>query len=157
MMQNKLLATLPLVGALMLAQHAQADTTINFSFSGGGVSGSGTLAYDSNPLDADPISGGNPITHITGTFSDTNIGISGANIVGLVPSTGNATPPAGTSPYPVAMSYFFCGGRHIRAGAAASSIPFLRQPVLPGWSPDRVCGLPGRWRCSRHIWSVVQH
>ena len=93
-----------LVAALAIAKPALADVTVDFHFSGGGINTSGTLTYD--PSMADAISGGFAVTGITGVFSDSNIGITNDPISGLVASTGNAT-PAGTAPFPTAMSYFF--------------------------------------------------
>jgi hypothetical protein len=103
-MKIRILAALPLLAAFAFTQQAKADVKVDFSFSGDGVSASGVLTYD--PTLIDPISGGAAITGISGIFSDSNIGISDATITGLFPSTGNAG-PAGTSPFPTAMSYYF--------------------------------------------------
>jgi hypothetical protein len=67
---------LGLAAALAITPAAVADQ-FNFSFNGGGVSTSGTLwaSPSSTP-------GTDQITNITGTFSDTNVGVSGA-ITGL--------------------------------------------------------------------------
>ena len=144
MMRNKILAALPLVGALMLTQQAQADTTINFSFSGGGVSASGALTYD--PSSSDGISGGNPITSISGVFSDSTLGLSDVAITGLVPPTNPNTAPArlaGTSPYPVAMRYFFVAGGIFAPGQPVA--PFLSYDNLyyPNGAPVVCVGYPG--------------
>jgi hypothetical protein len=71
-----------------------------FTFNGGAFSGSGTLAFgpDVSPPDPNPLcgqagqnacrsdpAGADAITSITGTFSDSNLGISNAAITGLVP------------------------------------------------------------------------
>ena len=103
-MRRGLIAATSLFAALALTGQARAAVTVPFHFFGGGINAWGTLTYD--PSNADPISGGDAITAITGFFSDSNIGLRDVAITGLVPSTGNAT-PAGTSPYPEAMSYFF--------------------------------------------------
>jgi hypothetical protein len=97
-MRRKILTILPLVGALTFAQHAQANT-VSFWFTGPGVSAHGTLTYSPTPGGADPITG------ITGVFSDSNTGLNGkpdivnATITGLyainpvVPLPVNVTAP----------------------------------------------------------------
>ena len=92
---------LPALASLLVAAcglEARADVT-NFSFSGPGVSGSGTLTYTPNA------SGTGTITGITGTFTDTNTGLNSKplivsqNITGLlainpvVPLPANVTAP----------------------------------------------------------------
>jgi hypothetical protein len=108
MIRRKILATLPLIGALTVAQHAHAST-VNFFLSGdGNVTASGTLTIgpDSfanstfgtpanlqqvSPLDMPPSWQGlyDPlnalaITGVTGTFSDKALGITDATITGLI-------------------------------------------------------------------------
>jgi hypothetical protein len=87
-----------LIASLMLAvgfsQTAKADTTYDYSFSGSGISASGMFTVSTTPTLA-----GYMITGITGTFSDTNNGFSGA-ITGLElappPTLNPPSDPAGT-------------------------------------------------------------
>lgn len=98
-MKKFLFAISALVGATAFGSVSHAATTV-FSFSGGPFSGSGTLTYapDVSPPDPNPLCGqpgqnacrADPpgafaITDISGTFSDSNLGISNATITGLVP------------------------------------------------------------------------
>lgn len=71
------IATLALVTAVALAPAAIADQ-LSFSFNGNGVSTSGSFTYTPSAT----VPGGEEITSITGTFSDSNVGVSGA-ITGL--------------------------------------------------------------------------
>jgi hypothetical protein len=64
-----------------MAPAARADS-YNFSFSGGGLSGSGVLTYSNAAVSGVP--GAYQVTGITGTFSDTNAGLVNAAITGLV-------------------------------------------------------------------------
>jgi len=70
---------------------ARADS-FNFSFNGGGLSASGVLTVSNIPVPNVP--GAFQITGITGTFSDSNFGISNAAITGIqatsLPSPVNA-------------------------------------------------------------------
>jgi hypothetical protein len=70
------IAALALAASVALASAAMADE-FNFSFNGGGISASGT--FNVSPTST---AGVDEITSITGTFSDTNVGVSGA-ITGL--------------------------------------------------------------------------
>ncbi|HEY2750219.1 PEP-CTERM sorting domain-containing protein [Phenylobacterium sp.] len=98
-MKSLLIAVGALLAASVSGLPAQAATAI-FSFSGGAFSGSGvfTITPNVSPPDPNPLCGtaGNnacradppgawAITGVTGTFSDTNLGISNAAITGLVP------------------------------------------------------------------------
>ncbi len=69
--------------AVAIAPLASA-ATIEFTFNGGGITSSGTLTFVPAPDDTSGVStpGTNEITGITGTFTDSNDGISGA-ITGL--------------------------------------------------------------------------
>lgn len=77
-MKGRRLAVLVLAAALGLASAAMAEE-INFSFSGGGITASGTFNVSQSST-----AGADHITGISGTFSDTNVGVSGA-ITGLYP------------------------------------------------------------------------
>jgi PEP-CTERM motif len=69
--------------AVALTPAARADS-FTFAFNGGGMSGSGVLTVSNTPVPGVP--GGRQITGITGTFSDSNLGISNAAILGVVPA-----------------------------------------------------------------------
>ncbi len=94
MIRNQV-ATATLIVAATLACQAHASDYL-FNFSGSGVTGSVDLTYSPNPNTGvlpgtspnpvDPI-GSYIVTGITGTFWDTNIGISNASITGIVLSS----------------------------------------------------------------------
>lgn len=83
-MNHSILAAASCIGVALLAASAKAGT-VNFTLSGSGVSGQGTLTFTPGPGGADAITG------ITGVFSDANAGLNGepaivnAAITGLVP------------------------------------------------------------------------
>jgi hypothetical protein len=85
---------------LAIASLARAGT-VNFSFTGGGITSSGTLTFVSAPDGTSGVStpGTSEITGITGTFTDMNDGVSGS-ITGLYTpisyTTGLTTGPAFT-------------------------------------------------------------
>ena len=101
-----------------IASLARAGT-LTFSFSGGGITSSGTLTMVSAPDSTSGVStpGTYEITGITGTFADSNDGISGV-ITGLYTPLSYITPLTATSANPVGfttagLSYddlFFSGG-----------------------------------------------
>ena len=109
-----------LIAALVLGQQADANV-IPFQFSGQGVSGSGTFTVVPNvsPPDPNPNCGtpGNNacrqdppgayrISGISGTFSDSNIGISNAAITGLVPTNpANERDPTFDPLVPASLSF----------------------------------------------------
>lgn len=66
-MKFVVLSALPLFAVAALAPSARANS-VNFSFNGSGISGSGTLTYTPQS------SGAGTITGITGSFTDTNAG-----------------------------------------------------------------------------------
>jgi len=88
------------LAVLAIVSLARANT-VNFSFTGGGITSSGTLTFVSAPNGTSGIStpGTYEITGITGTFTDTNDGVSGS-ITGLYTpisyTTGETTGPAFT-------------------------------------------------------------
>jgi hypothetical protein len=89
---------------LAIASLASADT-FTFSFSGGGITSSGTLTAVSAPNSTSGVStpGTFEITGITGTFTDSNDGISGI-ITGLYTPLSYITVLAATSTNPVAFT-----------------------------------------------------
>ena len=120
-----LLAATASVAIVVITQAAQADQMVAFQFNGMGVSGSGTLTYVPNvsPPDPNPLcgtAGQNPcrsdpvgayrISDVAGTFSDTNIGILGASISGLVPTDpANERDPTFNGLVPSSLSFIDAG------------------------------------------------
>ena len=93
-----------MVIALAIAPLASADT-FNFSFNGGGITSSGTLTAVLAPDDTSGVVTPDTyeVTGITGTFSDTNVGISGT-ITGLYTPISYVTVLAATASNPVAFT-----------------------------------------------------
>ena len=89
---------------LAIASLARAGT-LTFSFSGGGITSSGTLTFVPAPDSTSGVStpGTNEITGITGTFTDSNDGISGV-ITGLYTPLSYITPLTATPANPVAFT-----------------------------------------------------
>lgn len=103
-MEIKLKAVSAMVIALAIAPLASANT-FSFSFNGGGITSSGTLTAVLAPDDTSGVvtPGTYEVTDITGTFSDTNVGISGT-ITGLYMPISYVTVLAATGPNPVAFT-----------------------------------------------------
>lgn len=127
-------ALLVLATTVALSPAAKADS-YNFSFSGGGLSGSGVLTYSNAAVPGVP--GAYQVTGITGTFSDSNNGISNAAITGLQ-TTGLPTniTPAGQ---PFAGSFIPPGSQADGYGFSydnlfypAGDSPAVCPPPLPG-------------------------
>jgi PEP-CTERM motif len=140
---HKILAALPLVAAAVFSQQARADVTKSFTLTGGGLGGTVTVTYD--PSTTDPTSGGDVITQVSGTFSDSNIaGLGTVKILGLVPTSHNALPPTGpagtsfpippssTGHFPTALSYFYVANEVLAPHQPPS--PFMSYDNL--WYPD---------------------
>jgi hypothetical protein len=89
---------------LAIASLAKADT-LTFSFSGGGITSSGTLTIVAVPDSTSGVStpGTYEVTGITGTFADSNDGISGV-ITGLYMPLSYITPLTSTSTSPVGFT-----------------------------------------------------
>ncbi|MEO8734935.1 MAG: PEP-CTERM sorting domain-containing protein [Edaphobacter sp.] len=114
---KSLLALLALATTVAMTPAAKADS-FNFSFSGGGLSGSGVIDVSNTPVPKVP--GAYQVTGIRGTFSDSNQGISNATITGLqttgLPTVTNANGtfvPPGTAADGFGFSYdnlFYPGG-----------------------------------------------
>ena len=92
------------ISALAFGPSVRADV-VNFSFSGAGTSGSGSLTVTSDTVVGDPV-GAYTITNISGTFSDSNAGvnISNATISGLVPINSDGSSVG--APAPAVLSYY---------------------------------------------------
>ena len=93
-----------MVIAVALAPLGSADT-FGFSFNGGGITSSGTLTAVLAPDNTTGVvtPGTYEVTGITGTFSDTNVGISGT-ITGLYAPISYVTVLAATSSNPVGFT-----------------------------------------------------
>jgi len=127
-------ALLVLATSVALTPAARADS-YTFSFSGGGLSGSGVLTYSNTAVPGVP--GAYQVTGITGTVSDTNIGLSNAAITGLQ-TTGlptNITPVgqpfAGTFLPPGSPADGF-GFSYDNLFYPAGDSPAVCPPPLPG-------------------------
>lgn len=94
----KLLTLLPIVFTCAPRAHASASTTENWTVTGSGISGSGTITLTTT---------GNPaideITGITGSFSTTNSGGFSGAITGLNPGSYSGAAPTG--PDALGVSY----------------------------------------------------
>ena len=103
-MKIKLHLICPVLAAVALAPLASAGM-FNFSFSGGGITSSGTITAVLAPDGVSGIDTSNTyeITGITGTFIDTNVGISGA-ITGLYLPLSYITGTTETAANPVAFT-----------------------------------------------------
>jgi hypothetical protein len=118
---------LALATTLAVSPMAKADS-YTFSFSGGGLSGSGVIQTSSAPVPGVP--GAYQITGISGTFSDTNAGISNAAITGLQTTS---------LPSPVNAD-----GTFLPPGTAADGFGFSYDNLLyPAGNSPAVCPPPG--------------
>jgi hypothetical protein len=96
-MRTQLLAAVVVAAVVSTSGPGAVAGVTSFTFSGGGVSGSGSRTYETNTVAGDP-AGSFAITGISGTFSDANIGLSDLAITGLVlidpvsPYKGTAVP-----------------------------------------------------------------
>jgi hypothetical protein len=73
---------------------------VNFAISGAGISASGSLSYIPDTIPGDP-AGANLITAISGTFSDTNVGVLNAGITGLIATS----PTLANAPFATSLSF----------------------------------------------------
>ncbi len=83
------------IAAVLLAStvpDTASASIFSFAFDGSGVSGSVVLTYGPDPVAGDP-AGAAAITGATGTFSDSNIGLSNLAITGVVPVNPAAPEP----------------------------------------------------------------
>lgn len=154
-MKAKHTAVLALAMAVAFASAAMADD-INFSFNGGGITVSGTFTVGPSS-----VPGAEEITHISGTFSDSNVGVSGTitglyqpvsyvnTIPGVAFTTGGLSYddlfyPGGSSPADCA-GYPFAGGKLDIFGVAFDiSGPggYVGDIWSNGYLPDRNGTMP---------------
>ena len=142
-----------LAAAIMFAAaaHSPAHADVQlFTISGGGISSSFELTYQPNPNTGvlpgtspnpvDPL-GSYVITGITGTFSDSNIGLFDVLITGIVPS--NPTNPQPTNLLaPHSFSFYpIEGGRPTPAGDTAPGFSYDNL-FYPGGSPQSASDYP---------------
>ena len=114
-------AALALFAASTLSAHAD---DFNFSFSGGGLTASGTFST-SNAL-VPGVPGAYQVTSISGLFSDSNLGLTNANITGI-----QATSlPSGINP----------DGTFVPPGSQADGFGFSYDNLFyPGGNSPAVC------------------
>lgn len=99
------MAAAAILTAVGFDAHARADEIISFSLSGEGISASGSITYAPDTIAGDPV-GANNVLAISGLFSDSNVGISGATITGLIPTDPNTA----NSPYATSLSRIAVAG-----------------------------------------------
>ncbi|MEG9438109.1 PEP-CTERM sorting domain-containing protein [Edaphobacter sp. HDX4] len=122
---SNILTFAALATTLVAAQAARADS-YSFSFTGGGLSGSGTIVVSNAPVPGVP--GGYQITGISGTFSDSIANFSGA-ITGIQPTS----LPSGINP----------DGTFIPPGSQADGFGFSYDNLFfPGGNSPAVCPPP---------------
>jgi len=134
-MRHKLLLSAAVVVCSTLAIQARADTS-KLNFSGSGVSGSLVVTYGTATDAKYP--GALEITGVTGTFSDTNVGITNATVSGLVGIT-HSTPEPGNTLAPDDFSRFA-----VAAGLPPISNGFVTYDNLlwPGGAPQTADDYP---------------
>jgi hypothetical protein len=101
-MLRRFLAAGALLATLSLGHEAHA---VYFSFNGAGISGSGYLTAQWDTIPNDPVGAFN-VTAASGTFSDTNIGISNWQITGVIPTNPNPS----NYPFATSLSYYPASG-----------------------------------------------
>ncbi len=126
-MRKRLLAAMTVIAAFSLVSGARAGTS-DFGFTGSGVSGSIDLTYGATTDSR--YSSAFLVTGISGTFSDSNIGISNAPI-GMLEPRNFATPEPGNLLAPNSFSRFA-----VAAGLPLNTNGFLTYSNLfwPGGS-----------------------
>jgi hypothetical protein len=134
-MQKGFLAAAMVVAAVSLCSAAHAGT-FDFGFSGPGVGGFIDLTY--GPATDSTYPNGFVVTGISGTFTDSNIGISNAPI-GMLEPRNFATPEPGNLLAPNSFSRFA-----VAAGLPAVNNGFLTYDNLfwPGGSPPTASDYP---------------
>jgi hypothetical protein len=146
-------AKLLLAAAVVFAAAASvpADATVEaFTISGSGISSSFVLTFEPNantgilpgtsPNPVDPV-GSYVITGITGTFSDSNIGLFDAVITGIVPSNSSNPQPTNLLAPESFGFYPIDGGRPTPAGGTAPGFSYDNL-FYPGGSPRTASDYP---------------
>jgi len=131
-MRHKILYSAAVLVLASLAPLAKADT-FQFSFAGPGVSGTAALTYGAATDSKYPQAF--EVTGITGTFSDTNIGIVDAAITGLQPIN-HASPEPSNTLAPNDFSKF-----QVTSGTAHGSVSYDNL-FYPGGSPQTANSYP---------------
>lgn len=122
-----------LVASLAFATQGHA-TTASFTLNGGGISGSGFFTFGPDPVLGDP-AGAFALTGVSGTFSDSNIGLIDANITGLIPIA--PVVPLKGPPFPNSFSLFtVTNPPPLDAGISYDNL------FYPGGSPNVCPGYP---------------
>ena len=131
------LASAAVLAAAALAAPAAAAATVDFGFGGNGVSGSIQLTY--GPQTDAKYDQAFKVTGISGSFSDANIGILDAPILGLV-AVNFARPEASNLLAPDSFSRFA-----VAAGTSEISRGFVTYDNLywPGGAPATASDYPG--------------
>lgn len=125
---SKFFGLTALAVCLVAAPAAKADS-YSFSFSGGGLSGSGIIVVSNTPVPGVP--GGYQITGISGTFSDTN---PNANFSGAITGIQTTSLPSGINP----------DGTFIPPGTQADGFGFSYDNLFfPSGNSPAVCPPPG--------------
>jgi hypothetical protein len=124
---SKFFACMALAAGLAAAPSAARADSFAFSFSGGGLSGSGTIIVSNAVVPGVP--GAYQVTGISGTFSDTNANFSGA-IIGVQ----TTSLPTGINP----------DGTFIPPGQASDGFGFSYDNLFyPDGNSPAVCPPPG--------------
>jgi hypothetical protein len=136
----------------LLAPVGAHASVFDFSFAGPAVSGMLRLTYEANP-NAGPLAGTSPnpydpvgsyiVTAISGTFSNSNLGIVDAAVTGLVP-VNNATPDPQNLRAPKSFSRFLIekGVQSDQPGAPPAPGLSFDNLYYPGGSPQTSTDYP---------------
>lgn len=138
------------IGCLVVASLGVAQAaSFSFSISGPGISGDIELTYGPNsntgvlpgtsPNPVDPI-GSFIVTGISGTFTDSNIGILNTTITGFVPSN-PANPEHNNLLAPRSFGFFAIGSGIATPGGTAPGFSYDNL-VYPGGSPQTASDYP---------------
>jgi len=120
------LAYAPVAGATVAA-----GGTVGFELSGAGISALGTISYVPDTIPGDPV-GANLITRVTGTFSDSNVGVVNAVITGLIATS----PNPGNAPFATSLSHLpVLDPSGLLPGVDGSTLSYSNL-FYPGGAPD---------------------
>ncbi len=139
-MRNKLLTAAATVlafgsGVLGFAAPARAGEIMYFSLSGAGITASGLMAFTLDTIAGDPV-GANNITGISGTFSDSNLGITNASITGLVPTIPTTKAPTTSHPaFATSLTRVSVTGNSVLPAGDSNSLTYSNL-LYPNGAPD---------------------